>query len=257
MTINIEINQDTTTTELLAIKALVNSFLIQMHVTDAAESHTRTHGISESMFTDDEIKETYDKIAATHHAMTVMELPGQTGHGVLSPAEIFKRDKDEEIIPETIELIDKTEHVTIDAYTSGKPLPPGVDVDATGLPWDHRIHSRTKSKTGDGKWRVKRGESEEIIQEVENELRGTMQNARAPLPPKPPATNLPPPPPGDVQTFPQFTAKATKLLTQKRITKSELTTMLDSFNIKALTLVANVPHLIPQLSKALDALVGA
>jgi hypothetical protein len=84
-----------------------------------------------------------------------------------------------------------------------------------------------------------------------------MQNARAPLPPKPPSAGTPPPPPNAALTFAQFTAKVTKLLSEKRITKSELTVLLDGFNIKGLALVANVPHLIPQIAAAVDALIGA
>lgn len=58
--------------------------------------------------------------------------------------------------------------------------PPSVD--ATGLPWDERIHSATKSTVANGQWRRKKGVSDELVAQVEAELRGTVQQPATPAP---------------------------------------------------------------------------
>jgi hypothetical protein len=44
-------------------------------------------------------------------------------------------------------------------------------VDSTGIPWDERIHSKTKATNADGTWRKKRGVTDMAIAAVETELR--------------------------------------------------------------------------------------
>ena len=51
---------------------------------------------------------------------------------------------------------------------------PGIEVDSNGMPWDHRIHSASRNKVGDGSWRMKRGLDEALQAQVEQELRATM-----------------------------------------------------------------------------------
>lgn len=57
---------------------------------------------------------------------------------------------------------------------SPSSAPAGVDVDATGLPHDSRIHSTPASKTADGKWRKKRGVDAATMEAVSVELRRAM-----------------------------------------------------------------------------------
>lgn len=72
--------------------------------------------------------------------------------------------------------------------------PPGVELDANGLPWDDRIHASTKVKVGaDGKkvWRSKRGVDAAIVKAVTAELKAIMA---APVPAAAPVAVVPPPP---------------------------------------------------------------
>lgn len=46
-----------------------------------------------------------------------------------------------------------------------------VDLDATGLPWDERIHASTKTKKADGSWTKRRGVQDSEYMAVEAELR--------------------------------------------------------------------------------------
>lgn len=57
---------------------------------------------------------------------------------------------------------------------AAEQAPAGVDVDVDGLPWDERIHASTKTKTADGRWKKKRGVSDDVKAQVENELHALM-----------------------------------------------------------------------------------
>lgn len=73
---------------------------------------------------------------------------------------------------------------------------PSSELDATGLPWDPRIHSSTKSKNADNTWRAKRG-TDEIRPAIEAQLRAAVAAPSAPagtaVPPAPATVPLPPP----------------------------------------------------------------
>lgn len=56
------------------------------------------------------------------------------------------------------------------------PTSPASDVDAKGLPWDHRIHASSKAKNADGSWRAKRGVDAALVASVEDELRIIQRN---------------------------------------------------------------------------------
>jgi len=54
------------------------------------------------------------------------------------------------------------------------------EYDASGLPWDERIHASTKTKTAKNLWTRRRGVDDALVDAVESELRGAI--APAPLP---------------------------------------------------------------------------
>lgn len=66
------------------------------------------------------------------------------------------------------------------------------EFDASGLPWDGRIHSESRALVSDGTWRKRRGVDAEVVKQVEAELRGATV---AEEPQEAPAPTLPPPPP--------------------------------------------------------------
>lgn len=94
------------------------------------------------------------------------------------------------------------------------PLPPFVlpeppaappSVDASGLPWDARIHSESKATVADGTWRKRRGVDPELVKQVEAELRGespAVEVAAAVSASTPPAPAVVPPPPAAVPLAP-------------------------------------------------------
>lgn len=73
------------------------------------------------------------------------------------------------------------------------------DRDASGLPWDERIHSKNKTRNADGSWRKQKGLDPATLASVEAQLRAaTPQPAPMPTPVMPP----PPPPPMPVAAEP-------------------------------------------------------
>ncbi len=46
------------------------------------------------------------------------------------------------------------------------------EVDSEGFPWDARIHASTKTKTQKGVWKSRKGVSDELVAQVEAELKG-------------------------------------------------------------------------------------
>lgn len=71
-----------------------------------------------------------------------------------------------------------------------------VDLDADGLPWDERIHSSSKVKNGDGRWKKLKGFNDAAkLAAIQAELRASVQGQAAqsatPLPGLPAATVAP------------------------------------------------------------------
>ena len=54
--------------------------------------------------------------------------------------------------------------------------PPKAELDSRGLPWDERIHAKSKAKGDEGAWRYKQGVTANDINPVEEELMASMLN---------------------------------------------------------------------------------
>lgn len=52
-----------------------------------------------------------------------------------------------------------------------------TELDASGMPWDERIHASTKAKKDDGTWRMKRGVDAKLVEVVTQELHARMINS--------------------------------------------------------------------------------
>lgn len=96
------------------------------------------------------------------------------------------------------------------ASDNGPTAPPtaspsnDAELDADGLPWDGRIHSGPadkRPKNADGRWRRKRSVDDELVEQVEAELRQVM-GAPAPVPTPPVPTGNAPASPETVPAAP-------------------------------------------------------
>lgn len=84
---------------------------------------------------------------------------------------------------------------TEDADENGPVNNNAPAVDANGLPWDERIHAKTKTLKGDGTWTGRRGGPKgDELAAIEAQLRSTVAAQPAPAPmPMPAPTPLPAP----------------------------------------------------------------
>ena len=110
--------------------------------------------------------------------------------------------------------------VAVPAPPVAPPAPNGIQTDKDGLPWDGRIHSSSHAFNADGTWRQRRNLPEGLREQVEAELRQTMQifpstNAGVSPPPvEAPPVVMPPfvgsavPPVPPVPTIPTVSAGA-------------------------------------------------
>lgn len=149
------------------------------------------------------------------------------------------------------------------------------ELDSAGLPWDERIHSGSKKKNADGKWKLRKNVDEALVKSVEAENQGAAQpaflqnqpapaqqaahaiapaivpatlvaNAAPPAPAAPlPAMNQPP-----ARDFSGLMLQISKLFAAKQITPDYPTTIVQRVNagfgvdIKTLTDVANDPRMV-------------
>lgn len=73
--------------------------------------------------------------------------------------------------------------------TSAPAEPPAtsIELDASGLPWDERIHASSRAKVQNGTWRKRSKLAEGVYERIEAELRIHFPKPAAALPPPPPA----------------------------------------------------------------------
>jgi len=145
------------------------------------------------------------------------------------------------------------------------PVPkPSVELDTQGMPWDVRIHARTKTKMKDGSWKKLRGIGPDVVKRVEGELKA-VQNIPAPPPsvavPVAPvtATAVIPAAPA-VAAVPGFTdlmALVTKSITEGTLKRDQVVEVLKPFGIPSLPLVSTRLDLIPAIMLALEGVINA
>lgn len=160
------------------------------------------------------------------------------------------------------------------------------ELDATGLPWDARIHAETKSKNKDGTWRSKRNMDKAFMATIEAQLRQAMGAPAAPAvataassplgiaalvaaqsaPPAPPAVPQPSTPPAmpgpsaapaaatQGETFAEFMARLAPNFAADPVGMgAKMGTALQQFGLSAIGQLSARPDLIPAVSAALAA----
>lgn len=200
----------------------------------------------------------------------------------LKPLVLRKDDPDLPTALEAVEIL-AAERAPVPPPPPPPPPPPVVagnppgsptKLDATGMPWDHRIHSEVKKLNTDGTWRLRRNLDKDVLAQVKVEYAaaGTVAAGAAavagtatgsvvgatpvPPPPAPPdlfgGTPVPPPPPATPaepapMTFSEACLKITAALTTKQITKDDVPAALARMGLANLVVLASQPSLIPVL----------
>ena len=141
----------------------------------------------------------------------------------------------------------------LDAPAEPEPSFDPDDRDTDGLPWDERIHSSGRVKSGDGRWRQRRGVDKAVLATVTAELSGA---PAVPAPPPVQATVPVPPPPAPppvtmalAQAMPRITAG----LAAGKFTQAHLREVIAEYGIEnGLLGLHERPDLIPAVMAALD-----
>lgn len=154
------------------------------------------------------------------------------------------------------------------------PADASTSLDKDGLPWDERIHSSSKAiNQTDGLWRKKRGVSDELVAEVEAELRGLMGNAPAsgagaPIPPSAPIApasvpvppSAPAPAAGAPTTFAELTPWLLAAIKANKLSSTDVQLAVMSCGVEGVNMLPHLqqrPDLIPQVVEALAPKVNA
>lgn len=139
-----------------------------------------------------------------------------------------------------------------------KPKSPLVEIgldhlDSAGLPWDSRVHTRTKSKNEDGTWKTQRNipSAKQLTQKKTVEI---------PVPPAPPLIPVTPVPADPIEPevldFNSFIGKISKLIASGKINHLDVRKACENAGVPSLPLVSTRPDLIPQISAAIDVIAG-
>lgn len=133
-----------------------------------------------------------------------------------------------------------------------------VKLDSDGLPWDHRIHASSKKTLKSGQWRKKRGIEDDLVAEVEAELRAAIAAPDAPAPPPPPAADeqtaaAPPPPPPAADEVPHTLADLMKKVTAADLQFAQIQPILQEMGVPSLPALNSRPDLIPAVYERLFA----
>jgi hypothetical protein len=145
------------------------------------------------------------------------------------------------------------------AAPAGVDLAPSVNTGAL-IPWDARIHASSKAKLAKepNGWKMKRGVSDDLVDQVEAELVAAMQASPAnpvestPTPPPasepaPSAPAQPAAPTGAVTTFPALMSA----ITSNKIDQATVTAAVNKAGLQSLPLLAARPDLIPTVAAEL------
>lgn len=137
----------------------------------------------------------------------------------------------------------------------------GIEIDNNGIPWDSRIHAKSKTKNTDGNWKLARGIDISLVDTVVNELLG-----KIPVVPSPPPlekSSISPEIPKSMednfeqQSFDHFVSKLTQYLREGKTTRREVNQACETVGLENFTELQHVPELIPQVLKKLEEIIGS
>lgn len=154
----------------------------------------------------------------------------------------------------------------------------GVELDADGLPWDERIHSKAaEPKAATGKWKTRKNLAAGVKETIEAELRAAMGTTASPsapatapaapsappaAPPAPgavaaPAAPTPPAPAGSgAMDFPAFTRWAFGHVNSKAMSQTDVALAIQEVELKIMPDLAKYPEKIATVVSILTARHG-
>ncbi len=149
-----------------------------------------------------------------------------------------------------------------------------AEFDINGLPWDARIHSREKTKTKNGAWKIRRSVEPDFVKQIENEIRAKgfvkteMPKPTISIPPPiveptiPLLTMVPPPPPVEavkvyeIASYPEFMKHTTGLIQSGKLTSPKFIEIIKSFGFESPATIPERLDLLPAIQQAINFHVG-
>ena len=149
----------------------------------------------------------------------------------------------------------------VEAAAVVPPTPPVDGCDSDGLPWDGRIHSSSKARLADGRWRQRRNTDPAVVTAVTAELRAAQcapgpcaSAAAVPLAPVATVFPFPPieepvtvPPPPAAMAFPEFM----RAITAARLAPAVVLEACKAVGMPSIPALNQRPDLIPSVAAAL------
>jgi hypothetical protein len=120
-----------------------------------------------------------------------------------------------------------------------------VELDSRGLPWDRRLHARTKTKNKDGSWKGLRGVGPVVKDRIESQLKTVQEIPAPPINPDVP-----------VKDFAAMMTLITTGITDKKIERHNVMKVLSDFGIPSIPVAATRPDLIPGIIMALEEIIN-
>lgn len=149
------------------------------------------------------------------------------------------------------DVIEPTPSIDVVPDEIDAPLPPldavepitgDDDIDISGIRWDARIHTRTRSKTFDGRWKIQRGIPQSVIDTV---LGAGTQDA--------PVMVTPPDDPiADEIDYPELMRKITQAVGAGKLTHVQVANILKEVGAPPLPTLGARPDLIPRIAAIID-----
>ena len=129
------------------------------------------------------------------------------------------------------------------------PVPPqSVELDCHGLPWDRRIHARTRTKNKDGSWKRLRGLSNTIVDKIESQLKSVQDLPPVPVLPSEEQIAAP--------GFADMMSLITGAISKKTLERHDIMKVLDRHGIPSIPIAATRPDLIPAIILELKELIN-
>lgn len=133
-----------------------------------------------------------------------------------------------------------------------KPIEDNEELDSTGMPWDASIHSRKKTKTVNGTWRMLRNADPIKVTQV----KGTTLIEEELIPAPPSFTKKTLKNPEDKTAFMNFMSKITEAVKNKKLTHKQIA---EAVNIAGVSSVADVAcnlEALPMIMMLLDRMLS-
>lgn len=114
-----------------------------------------------------------------------------------------------------------------------------TELDDENIPWDERIHTRSRALDLNGRWKTKHTVKKSDIEKIKNQIRVKVIDV--------------PPPPGPVEiTYPALVTRLMKLIGEGRVNHASVQDVIKSVGLGSLADLGKHPELVARVSKGID-----